>query len=108
MYIATIPNRGSKPTIIIREGYRENGKVKNRTIANITSWPKEKIEALRLVLKNKKLAPVDKLFEKLSSKHHGHVHAVLKTVKKLGLDKIISAKPCRERDIIIAVIIARL
>jgi transposase len=108
MYIATIPNRGSKPTIIIREGYRENGKVKNRTIANITSWPKEKIEALRLVLKNKKVAPVDQLFEKLSSKHHGHVDAVLKTVKKLGLEKVISAKPCPERDIIVAVIVARI
>jgi transposase len=108
MYIASIPNRGSKPTIIIREGYRENGKVKNRTIANITQWPAEKIEALRLVLKGKKIAPVDELFEKLSSKHHGHVDASLKTVKKLGLDKIISAKSCRERDIIVAVIVARL
>ena len=108
MYIAIIPNRGSRPTIIIREGYRENGKVKNRTIANITHWPKEKIEALRRVLKGKKIAAIDELFEKRSSKHHGHVEAVLKTVKKLGLDKIISAKPCRERDIIVAAIIARI
>jgi len=108
MYIANIPNRGSKPTIIIREGYRENGKVKNRTIANITHWPKEKINALRLVLKGKKIALVDELFEKLSSKHHGHVNAVLKTVKKLGLDKIISAKSCRERGIIVAAIVARI
>ena len=108
MYIASIPNRGSRPTIIIREGYRENGKVKNRTIANITHWPKEKINALRLVLKGKKLALVDELFEKLSSKHHGHVNVVLKTVKKLGLDKIISAKPCRERNIIVAAIVARI
>ena len=76
MYIAAIPNRGSKPTIIIREGYRENGKVKNRTIANITHWPKEKIDALRLVLKGKTVAPVDELFEKLSSKHHGHVDEI--------------------------------
>jgi transposase len=108
MYIAAIPNRGSKPTIIIREGYRENGKVKNRTIANITHWPKEKIEALRLVLKGKKVAPVDQLFKKLSSKHHGHVHAVLKTLDRLGLNKFISAKRCRERDIIVAAITARI
>lgn len=108
MYVATIPNRGAKPTIIIREGYRENGKVKNRTIANISHWPKEKIEALRLVLKGKKLAEVDKLFEKLESKHHGHVQAVLKVIDLLGLDKLISAKHCPERDIIVAVIVARL
>jgi len=108
MYVATIPNRGSRPTIIIREGYRENGKVKNRTIANITHWPKAKIEALQLVLKGRKVAPVDELFEKLSSKHHGHVDAVLAVIKKLGLDKIISAKRCKERDIIVAVIVARI
>jgi len=108
MYIATIPNRGSKPTIIIREGYRENGKVKNRTIANITHWPKDKIEALRLVLKGEKVAPVNQLFEKLSSKHHGHVQAVLKTIDRLGLDKLISSKRCRERDIIVAAIVARI
>lgn len=108
MYVATIPNRGSRPTIIIREGYRENGKVKNRTIANITHWPKEQINSLRLVLKGKKLAEVDKLFQKVESKHHGHVQAVLKVIDRLGLDKIISAKRCRERDIIVGVIVARI
>lgn len=108
MYIATIPNRGSRPTIIIREGYRESGKVKNRTIANITHWPKEKIEALRIVLKGKKIAEVDELFEKVESKHHGHVDAVLATVKRLALDKVISSRPCRERDIIVATIVARI
>ncbi len=108
MYIATIPNRGSRPTTIIREGYREKGKVKNRTIANITHWPREKIEALRLVLKGKKVIEVDKLFEKLESKHHGHVQAVYIAVKRLGLDKLIFSKACRECDIILAVIIARI
>jgi transposase len=108
MYIATIPNRGSRPTIIIREGYRENGKVKNRTIANITHWPPEKIEALRLVLKGKKVAEVDKMFEKTVSKHHGHVQAVLQAIGRLDLDKLISAKPSRERDIVMAAIVARI
>jgi transposase len=108
MYVATIPNRGSRPTIIIREGYRENGKVKNRTIANITHWPKEKIEALRLVLKGVTVAEVDNLFKKLESRHHGHIQAVLTTVKRLGLDRLISSKPSRERNIIVAVIVARI
>lgn len=108
MYVATIPNRGSTPTIIIREGYREGGKVKNRTIANITHWPAEQVEALRLVLKGKRVAEVDQVFEKLDSRHHGHVHAVLLAVRQLGLDTLIAAKPCRERDLIVGALVARI
>ena len=108
MYVATIPNRGSTPTIIIREGYREGGKVKNRTIANITHWPAEQIEALRLVLQGKRVAEVDQVFEKLDSRHHGHVHAVLLAVRRLGLDTLIAAKPCRERDLIVGALVARI
>ena len=108
MYVATIPNRGSKPTIIIREGYREDGKVKNRTIANITHWPKEQIEALRLVLKGKKVAEVDKLFKKLETRHHGHVLSVLTTVRRLGVDKLISSRRCRERELIVGALVARI
>ena len=63
---------------------------------------------MRLVLKGKKVAEVDKLFEKLDSKHHGHVDAVLATVKRLGIDRLISSKPCRERNIIVAAIVARI
>jgi transposase len=108
MYIETVPNRNSPPAILLREGWREGGKVKKRTLANLSHWPKERIEALRLLLKGTRLAAVDELFEKISSKHHGHVDAVLRTVRKLGLDKVISAKRCKERDIIIAAIVARI
>lgn len=108
MYIEEVPNRNSPPAILLREGWREGKKVHKRTIANLSHWPKEQIETLRLLLKGTRLVPVDKLFEKLESKHHGHVDAVLKSVKRLDLDKIISSKRCRERDIIVAVIVARL
>jgi len=108
MYIEIVPNRNSPPAILLREGWREENKVKKRTIANLTHWPREKVETLRLLLKGTRLVPVDQLFEKISTKHHGHVDTVLKTVKKLGLDKLISAKRCRERDIIVAVIVARI
>ncbi len=108
MYIEKVPNRNSPPAILLREGWREGKKVRKRTIANLSHWPEEQIETLRLLLKGKRLAPVDALFEKISSRHHGHVDIVLRTVKKLGLDKLISAKPCRERNIIVAVIVARL
>jgi hypothetical protein len=51
MYIATVPNRKSPPAILLRESYRQNGKVKTRTIANLTHWAPERIEALRKALK---------------------------------------------------------
>jgi transposase len=108
MYIETVPNRNSPPAVLLREGWREGKKVKKRTIANLSSWPKEQVDTLRLLLKGVRLAPAEQLFEKLESKHHGHVDAVLKVVKKLGMDKLISAKRCKERDIIIAVIVARI
>jgi len=108
MYIETVPNRNSPPAILLREGWREGKKVRKRTIANLSHWPPEKIEALRLVLKGTKMVPVDTLFEKLQSRLHGHCDAVLRTVRKVGLDKVISAKRCRERDIILGVIVAHI
>jgi len=108
MYVATIPNRGSPPTIIIREGYRENGKVKNKTIANITHWPAKQIEALKLVFKGVNVVPAGRLFEKVESRHHGHVHAVLEAIDRLGLDKVIASKRCRERDLIVAAVVGRI
>ena len=108
MHVHIVPNRNSKPAILVRESYREGKKVSKRTLANISFLSIEQAEAFRLILKGKKIASVDELFEKLSSKHHGHVDAVLKTVKRLGLDKIISAKRCKERDVIVAAIVARI
>jgi len=70
MHIDIVPNRNSKPAILLRESYREGKKVKKRTIANISFLTIEQAEAFRLILKGEKVAPVDKLFEKLSSKHH--------------------------------------
>ncbi len=108
MHIDIVPNRNSKPAILLRESYREGKKVKKRTIANISFLTIAQAEAFRLILKGEQLTSVDTLFEKVASKHHGHVDAVLMTIKKLGLDKLISAKSCRERNIIVAVIVARL
>ncbi|MFO8071987.1 MAG: IS1634 family transposase [Polyangia bacterium] len=108
MYIEKVPNRNSPPAILLRQGWREGKKVKKKTIANLSHWPEEKVETLRLLLKDKRLAPVDELFEKTKTVHHGHVQSVLQAVDKLGLDKLISAKRCQERDIIVAAITARI
>ena len=57
MYVAVIPNRGSPPAILLRESYREAGKTKNRTLANLSRWSAERIEQLRAVLRGDQLLP---------------------------------------------------
>ena len=108
MYVDIVPNRNSKPAILVRESYREGKKVLKRTVGNISYLSIEQAEAFRLILRGKKVAAVDELFEKQDSRLHGHVDAVLKTLKKLSLEKIISAKRCKERDLIVAAIVARI
>ena len=78
MYVVRMPNRGSPPAILLRESYREAGKVKNRTLANLSSWPEAKVEALARVLKGQPpAAGLDGAFEITRSLPHGHVAAVL-------------------------------
>jgi transposase len=108
MYIERVPNRNSRPAILLREGWREGGKVKKRTIANLTDWPPHVIEALKLSLKGKEFVSVDDAFETVSSRAHGHVKAVLTAMEKLGIKKLLASRPSRERDIIYAVIAWRL
>lgn len=114
MYIATIPNRSSPPAILLRESHREGKKVKSRTLANLTHWPAEKVESLRRVLADEPVAPVrvgspggSGEFEIQRSLPHGHVAAVLGTLRRLDLDRIIAAKRGPERDLVVAMIAAR-
>jgi transposase len=108
MYIDEVPNRNSRPTILLREGWREGKKTRQRTIANITSWPRQKIEALRCLLRGEQMVPAKKFYTTEKTTPHGHVEAILYMIRKLGLDNIISSKPCRERDLVIAMIAERL
>jgi len=108
MYIAIIPNRTSPPAILLRAGYREEGKVKTRTLANITHWPPEKIEALRQLLSGKSLIPASGAFEIQRSLPHGHVVAVFGTMRRIGLDCIIASRRTRQRELVVAMIVARI
>jgi Transposase DDE domain len=110
MYVATIPNRGSPPAILLRESYREAGKTKNRTLANLSDWPSERIELFRAVLRGDKLAPVgDDGFEIRRSLPHGHVLAALTIARRIGLDDLLPRRaPQRRRDLALALIVARL
>ena len=95
MYVARVPNRGSPPAVLLRESYREAGKVKNRTLANLSAWPEAKVDALSRVLKGQPppAADLDEAFEITRSLPHGHVAAVLGTARQLGLDELIDPEP---------------
>lgn len=95
-------------SVLLRRAYREDGKVKNETLANLTALPPEAIEVLRLALKGETLVPLAASFEIASSKPHGHVKAVLAAMEQLGMANLIASKPCRERDIIMGLIAARI
>ena len=107
MYIATVPNRSSPPAILLRESYRADGKVKTRTLANISHWPRAKIDNLRRVLHGDKLLSPEDAFEIERSLPHGHVLAVLGTLRRIGLDRIIAKKSTPERALTIAMIVSR-
>lgn len=108
MYIETVPNRHSPPAILLREGWREGAKTRKRTLANLSHWPAQKIETFRRLLQDQPLVSPQDLFSTLKTVPHGHVEAILTAIRKLGLDSILAAKWCRERDLVIAMIAERL
>src|ERR1700757_3691406 len=109
MYVAVVPNRGSPPAILLRESYREAGKTKNRTLANLSRWPAERIEQLRAVLRGDQLLPAAVAVEIVRALPHGHVLAALGTARRIALDMLLPRRaPQRRRDLALALIVARL
>jgi hypothetical protein len=114
MYVTVVPNRGSPPAILLRETYREAGKVKNRTLANLSQWKPEKIAALRAVLRDEQLLPAEEGFEIIRSLPHGHIAAALGIARRLGLDPRVKSAELmppgapRTRLLALALIVARL
>jgi hypothetical protein len=107
MYVTRVPNRSSPPAVLLRESYRDGGKVKTRTLANLSEWPDAKVEALRQVLKGE-IAGLSKGEARIErSLPHGHVAAVLGMARKLKLDKLLSSAPEREAKLALALIVAR-
>ena len=107
MYVTRVPNRSSPPAVLLRENWREGGKVKSRTLANLTHWPDAKVEALRRVLRGETfLAPADRC-EIERSLPHGHVAAVLGLVRNVGLDRLLPRRPERLAKLALALIVAR-
>jgi transposase len=110
MYIATIPNRKSPPAILLREGYRENGKVKNRTLANLSKLPPKAIDILRRHLAGEHLISSEQAFEIIEdgSPAHGHVEAVMIAMRRLGFSKLLCSRGSRQRDLAVAMVAARI
>lgn len=109
MYIAKIPNRNSPPAILLRESYRENGKVKSRTLANLSSLPPHSIEVLRRSLQGESLVSTN-AFEIVEngSPAHGHVDAVMTAMSRLGFSRLICSRRSRQRDLVVAMVAARI
>jgi hypothetical protein len=116
MYIEAVPNRDSPPAILLRESYREGGKVKKRTLLNLSDWPRERIAGFKALLKGGTVIPEDQeAITIVRSLPHGHVAAALGTARKIGLDRLLGPKPApaqaggnRCRDLILALVVSRI
>ena len=109
MYIESVPNRDSPPAILLRESYREGGKVKKRTLLNLSDWPGERIAGFKALLKGGTVIPREQeAISVIRSLPHGHVAAALGTARKLGLDRLIGPDGNRCRDLILALVVSRI
>jgi hypothetical protein len=109
MYIESIPNRGSPPAILLRESYRDGGKVKKRTLLNLSDWPRERIAGFKMLLKGGTVIPQDQnSITIIRSLPHGHVTAALGTARKIGLDRLLGPDGNRCRDLILALVVNRI
>ena len=108
MYIDVVPNRNSPPAVLLRQATREGKKIRKVTLANLSDWPQEQVDSLRLLLKGESMVPLNEAFTITRSLPHGHVAAALGTLRHLGLERILNRESCRERDLVIAMIVARI
>jgi Transposase DDE domain len=109
MYIEAVPNRSSPPAILLRESYRQDGRIRKRTLCNLSDWPAAYIEGLRGVLKGGTVIPAEHdAFTVTRSLPHGHVAAALGTAHKIGLDRILGLDGDRCRDLVLALLVGRI
>jgi hypothetical protein len=109
MHIEIVPNRGSNPCILLRESYRVEGKVKKRTLANLSKLPPSAIEGLRVLLRGgATVEDLSQSFAVAQSRPYGNVAAVLGTLRELGLDRDLDPQRSRQRDAVVGMIVARL
>jgi transposase len=109
MYIERVPNRNSPPAILLRESFREGNTVRKRTLANLSKWPPELVEGLQILLRGgTAVAHLHEAFDIVRSRPHGHVAAVLGTLRHLRLERILDPNSSPQRNLVVAMIAARL
>jgi transposase len=113
MYVEVVPNRNSRPAVLLREGWREQGKIRKRTLANLSDWADDRIEALRAVLKGDLSgrtagAASPPPFDIVRTRPHGHVVAALGTLRRSGLDALLAARRSPQRERVMGMIVARI
>ena len=108
MYVESVPNRNSPPAVLLRESSRLDGRIVKRTLANLSHWPPAQVDALRRVLKGESLVSPSEAFQIQRSVPHGHVAAALGTLRRAGLEPIFSRALCPQRDLVVAMIVARI
>jgi hypothetical protein len=113
MFIEIVPNRTSPPAVLLRESWREGGKVKKRTLANLSKLPADVVQGLRTLLKGGvAFANAGEALEIRRALPHGHVSAVLGVLRDLGLERLLAggkldAAEARQKDLAVAMIVAR-
>jgi len=95
-------------THLLRRSYREGGSVKNETLGNLSHLPDELVEIVRRALQGETFVPLGQAFEVLHSPAHGHAQAVIAAMQRLGFASLIASKPCRERDLVLTMVAARI
>ncbi len=109
MYIERVPNRNSPPAVLLRRSWREDGKVRKQTLANLSKWPDELVEGFRVLLKGGVALPsLDDAFRIVRSRPHGHVAAVVGAARKLGFERMLDRKPSKNRSLAAAMALARI
>lgn len=109
MYIERVPNRNSPPAVLLREAYREGGKVKKRTLVNLSKWPEAVVEGLRVLLKGgTAVAKLEDAFDVVRSRPHGHVATVVSMMRRLKVDQLIGGGKSRDQALVLALIVARI
>ena len=108
MYVDVVPNRNSPPAVLLREGWREGGRVRKRTLANLSAWPPGKVALLRRLLADEPLVAAGEAFAVERSLPHGHVELVLEAMRRLGLPALLDRRRSRRRDLVLALVAARL
>ena len=108
MFIDVVPNRASPPAVLLREAWREGTRIRKRTLANLSALSTQQIDAMRRILRGESLVSVDETLEIERSWPHGHVAAVLGTVRRIGLERVLASQRSPARDRVVGMIVARI